>query len=54
MPFSSRVLWYPMLVVLALDEIAEVPLAAAMILGRLLVSDRPPYPVADRDDVDEA
>jgi hypothetical protein len=47
-PFSEPAVWYPTLAVLALEEIVEVPLVAAVVLGRLLVAGRPPRPPAER------
>ena len=44
MPFFHPVVWYPMLGVLALEEIVEVPVVAAVVLGRLLVSGRREQP----------
>ena len=43
-PSTHPVVWYPMLGVLALEEIVEVPVVAAVVLGRLLVSGRREQP----------
>ena len=48
-PFSEPVVWYPTLTVLALEEIVEVPIVAAVVLGRLLVERRRPRQDAHRD-----
>lgn len=48
-PFFEPAVWYPTLGVLALEEIVEVPIVAAVVLGRLLVSRQRPYPDADED-----
>jgi hypothetical protein len=48
-PFSEPALWYPTFAVLALEEIVEVPVVAAVVLGRLLVAGRrPPRPQPER------
>ena len=48
MPFSAPAVWYPTLGVLALEEIVEVPIVAAVVLGRLLASGRPRTTAARR------
>jgi hypothetical protein len=48
MPFSEPAVWYPTLAALALEEMVEVPLVAAVVLGRLLVAGRRPRLRAER------
>jgi hypothetical protein len=43
-PFSKPAVWYPTLGLLALEEVVELPIATAMVLGRLVLTrpSRPP------------
>ncbi len=49
LPFSEPAVWYPTLAALALEEMVEVPMAAAVVLGRILVARRRSGREADRD-----
>jgi hypothetical protein len=44
LPFSRPAVWYPTLGLLALEEVVELPMAAAMVFCRLLVSGRRGHP----------
>lgn len=50
-PFSKAAVWYPTLGVLALEEVVELPIMTAMVLGRLLVAGRRGHPEAGRSSV---
>jgi hypothetical protein len=44
LPFSKAAVWYPTLGLLALEEIVELPIVTAVVLGRLIAvrRTRPP------------
>jgi hypothetical protein len=40
LPFAKPVVWYPTLGLLALEEIVELPIVTAVVLGRLVLTGR--------------
>jgi hypothetical protein len=40
LPFSKPVVWYPTLGILALEELVELPIVTAVVLGRLVMAGR--------------
>ncbi len=46
LPFSKSALWYPTLGFLAVEEIVELPIVTAVVLGRLITAGRSRPPEA--------
>jgi hypothetical protein len=44
LPFSKAAVWYPTLGLLALEEIVQLPIVTAVVLGRLVVTERARHP----------
>jgi hypothetical protein len=51
LPFSKPAIWYPTLGLLALEEIVELPIVTAVVLGRLVVRGRARHPETDEGPV---
>jgi hypothetical protein len=51
LPFSKPVVWYPTLGLLALEEIVELPIVTAVVLGRLVGTGRARHPETDKGPV---
>jgi hypothetical protein len=44
LPFSKAAVWYPTLGLLALEEVVELPIVTAVVLGRLIAARRARQP----------
>ena len=50
-PFSKSAVWYPTLGMLALEEVVELPIVTAVVLGRLVLTRRSRPPESDKGPV---
>ena len=48
LPFSKAAIWYPTLGLLALEELVELPIVTAVVLGRLVAVRRSQHPETDK------